>query len=110
MQSAAADAQQQLYDRLLKPLKRMAERLLEQNKRVGEKDMVSMLEDLNDAVTMAPAFNVMDDPALPKLIEDIKGKMTNYRVSGLLESRSQRREAQVRADELVKKLSAYMKK
>lgn len=102
VRDAAAEAQKELFKRILAPVKHMADTLSKDKPRIFD----TLIGNIREICKIAPALNLADDPELNKLVKDCE-ILTRYNPDDLRENETMRTEARKAAEAMVAKLSGY---
>lgn len=105
---AEAEAKREVLRRMIEPLRAMAVKLAEAPAE-GKQSPVfrdSLVGNLQDIVRLAPALNITGDPQIDAFVKDMDG-LTRYSPDTLRKSAETRKEAQVKAEDLLRKLDGY---
>lgn len=102
--NALAEAMQDIWHKLLKPLQNMSERL---NYRAGEKPTGfrdTLVENVTDVVNIMKTCNVTGDPVMEQIRIDLTQALRGVTPDGLREDSSLRRETKTKIDNIIANL------
>jgi hypothetical protein len=93
-----------LWQRMYEVVQKMAERM----KDVDGTFRDSIIENIRELVKILPQMNIAGDPKLDQMAKEIEVKLCRFNPEALREDDKERRKAADAADEILKKLSAYV--
>jgi hypothetical protein len=102
--AAMKDAWQRLYNAVY----HMAERVYTRHLNPDAKLFESVIENIVTVCDILPKLNITDDPELERMTQEIRAKLTGYNVEELKEDAEVRKDAMLKATDILKQMEGYV--
>lgn len=102
--AAERNAQLDLFHRIIEPLARMVEKLQDPDGKFKD----TLVGNIHEITDLIPALNVMDNPRLKQLHDNIKGQLGHYTPDILRDSPTDRKAAAKKAELIMNQAAAWM--
>jgi hypothetical protein len=108
VEDAVCDARRELMQRLIDPVQRMAEKLVEEPAE-GKADIIfrdTLIGNIMEIAALAPKLNIAGDPQIDKFAAEMEA-LTRYTPKVLRDDKNTRSEAAAKAKEMLDRLTGY---